>query len=479
MRTSRDAVQPLSSRLIDRYLMFGLACVFASISLALMLAWRGTLTEQVSIAVAAPLLMLLIGGIILRRAVRIHELIETQLQQLHANAATGNVLRPLIAATPVASGWNKLLQQVNDQQALQSLERRLSDSLESTSVNRWEAIANAISDGIAVTDREGLVIMFNRPLIALLGKEETPNLRDQDLIQWMLPLVNQASGEQLIDSVRRSNQFSLDLLLGEETNNGVCRLSRTPLVTQHFDAGCSLWRLRDVTQQKLADEMRDQFVFTATHELRTPLANIIAYAEALIENDDIDVEQQKGFYNILMSEATRLSRFVDDLLNVSQMETGGISITRHETDVERLISEATAKVRPMMDKCSQQFECKMPAKLPKLQIDKDKAVAALVNLLSNASKYTGEGGNIRLLVELDNEAIHLQVCDSGIGIAEEELPKLGEKFFRSQDSRVRDVTGSGLGLAFVQEVARLHGGRVTISSELNVGSQFTLTLPLG
>jgi signal transduction histidine kinase len=111
-------------------------------------------------------------------------------------------------------------------------------------------------------------------------------------------------------------------------------------------------------------------------------------------------------------------------------------------------------------------------------LDKDKFTAALVNLLSNAVKYTPEHGVVRLIVEVDESHIHFHVDDTGIGIAKDELPRMCEKFFRSRDSRVQGITGSGLGLAFSQEVARLHDGQITVASELNKGSRFTLSLPL-
>jgi two-component system phosphate regulon sensor histidine kinase PhoR len=124
------------------------------------------------------------------------------------------------------------------------------------------------------------------------------------------------------------------------------------------------------------------------------------------------------------------------------------------------------------------FDTKFPAKFPKIRLDKDKFAAALVNLLGNAVKYTPEGGQVTFSVEVAVSQINFIVEDSGIGIAPNELPRLGEKFFRSADERVRGINGSGLGLTFTQEVARLHGGKLAVTSELNKGSRFTLSLPL-
>jgi signal transduction histidine kinase len=127
---------------------------------------------------------------------------------------------------------------------------------------------------------------------------------------------------------------------------------------------------------------------------------------------------------------------------------------------------------------NQTFEFAIPPKLPKIIADKDKLAAALTNLIGNAIKYTPDGGKVSVRVEAESHRIRFLVEDSGFGISPEELPKLCSKFFRSSDSRVQSLVGSGLGLAFTQEVARLHGGSVTIQSQLNQGSCFTLELPL-
>ena len=141
------------------------------------------------------------------------------------------------------------------------------------------------------------------------------------------------------------------------------------------------------------------------------------------------------------------------------------------------MQEVVENITPLVEKKKQLLEVKLPAKLSKLRVDKDKVASAATNLMSNANKYTPEGGQLRLIVEEDGGQVCIHVEDSGIGIAEDELPKLAEKFFRSEDPRVREVTGSGIGLAFSQEVARLHGGQLLIHSELNKGSRFTLSLP--
>ena len=232
-----------------------------------------------------------------------------------------------------------------------------------------------------------------------------------------------------------------------------------------------------MTQQKLAEKMRDQFIDTATHELRTPLSNIKAYAETMVTCDTIDVEEQKEFCNIINSEVTRLARFVDDLLSISSMEMGSLNIDKQKVETARLFAEVLDKVEPLMQQKDITFFAELPEKMREVRLDKDKFIAVLVNLLGNAAKYTPTGGRVTLRVRLDDAQLQVAVEDSGVGIAEEELPKVFEKFFRSADPRVQDETGTGLGLSLANEVMRMHGGEITVKSELNQGSTFTVSIP--
>jgi two-component system phosphate regulon sensor histidine kinase PhoR len=261
-------------------------------------------------------------------------------------------------------------------------------------------------------------------------------------------------------------------------SDGVLKVTRCALFGREHESKQHVWLVRDVTQQRLADEMRTQFLQTATHELRTPLMNICAYAETLELTDNLDVEQQKQFCNVINSEALRLSRFVDEMLDINRMEAGALALARHETDIERLLQDVIEKVTPQMKQKRIEFETKIPPKLPKLSIDKDKMAAALVNLLGNAAKYTPDEGRVKLTVEAGQSEMEFHVEDTGFGISAEELPRVFERFFRSDDQRVRDVSGSGLGLAFTSEVVRLHGGRIDVHSELNRGTKFNLILPI-
>lgn len=469
----------LTQRLVDRYLMFGLAGFFCFLVFSLMLAWQGRLTSLVSLAAVGPLAVLLAGCLALRKTVRLHTQIEQQLCRL-AEASSGQIdLRPIVDEDPAAAGWNQLHDRVARGNSLAELEDRLSDSLGGLRQRRLEDALNCLSDAVAVTNVDGVITFANRPFASMLGLPPEEEVCGRSLYEALATAAPKASEQLQKHFCQTVSTRVFELERENGTSTDVLRIERSRVKSKNDQTTGWVCTIRDVTQQKLAEEMRNQFVFTATHELRTPLASIKAGAETLATLDDIDVEQQKYFCNIINDEVTRLARFVDELLNVSQMESGALSLARSETDVARLLEDVVRHVQPEMDRKRIVFGKSLPPKLSKMKLDKDKITAALVNLLGNAAKYTPDEGHVDMTVQVLDSNLIVQVEDSGIGIAEDELPKVFEKFFRSDDDRVRDITGTGLGLAFTYEVVRLHRGQLTVQSELDKGSTFTMQLPLG
>lgn len=427
-------------------------------------------------AILAPILTLGIGGLVLQSTARTNAAIEGQLCAVSAGDSPNDFqLQPLTEPSPAAQGWNRLVERALGQKSTSTLDAKLSQSLGSLLDKRFERILSSLPDGVAMTDKEGHITYANRALGVLLQQSpDTSHFRGRPIQELFSPGADLHRG-----GGQETRPIVFEVPLGATLADGVLRVSRSPVMgDEHSSAMQHVWTVRDITQQKLADEMRTQFVYSATHELRTPLANIKAYAETLAINELTDPEQQKSFLNTINAEATRLARFVEELLNVSQMEAGSLSLNRTEVDLERLLTEIGDKVRPQMVLKQITFDVLLPPKLPKIQVDKDKFVAALVNLLGNAAKYTPDNGCVTFKVTLAPKELQISVEDTGIGISSDEVPKLCTKFFRSADDRVRDLPGSGLGLAFTQEVARLHGGKLAVHSELNKGSQFTITMPI-
>lgn len=466
---------PITRRMINQFLLYSLGCLFLCITMVLTLQSRGDLLAYRWSIVLIPGVCLLAGMISFRYFFRLTARIDRQLRDLAVSPHLP--VTPIYSQEQAALGWNHLVSRLDESRTFASLEARLSDSLTSFQNQQFETIFKLFPEGLVLTNAEGIIQDQNNAFTSLL------NINDLSVIENQ-PIIKLLSLDKHPDENEIRQKLSHDLVsfvfeiepayLPQKT---IIRVSRQKLQSPGMEPAW-LWCFRDVTQAKLSEEMRNQFVFTATHELRTPLANIQAYAETLALDDQIDVEQQKGFCNIINAEVTRLSRFVDELLNVSQMEAGALSLRKQETQLMRLFEDVLEHVKPQMEQKQIQLEVILPPKLPDMHLDKDKFSASLVNLLGNAAKYTPEGGEVRFVVSQNPNSIQIEVEDKGYGISEEELTKVFDKFFRSDDQRVRNVSGSGLGLAFTREAIRLHGGEIEVESELNQGTKFIVTLPI-
>jgi PAS domain S-box-containing protein len=441
------------------------------------------LADHAATIMLLPAAILLWGGQMLRRTARQSSKIEEQLLLLSASPSSANAIDRLPEINPTASGWNRLVARVTSQATEANLAASLSKALGGVREQKAEKVLNKLSDGIALSDQYGRVLFANRSFSTLLGIA-AGRISESTVAELLFENQAHPSDELPVsDEVRaQMSQETLPVIFelprGADGTAGVLRVARQPLIEEGGQSLTHIWQIRDISQQKLAEQARSDFVNSAAHELRTPLANIKAYAETLALDDVADVESQKGFLNIINSEATRLARFVDELLNISSLECGSLSLNRQQTDTLRLLNEAIEKVRPQMQQKTLEFTAVIPPKLPELSIDKDKVAAALVNLLGNAVKYTPSGGKVSLHVAQTATDLAVSVEDTGIGMSAQDLSKICQKFFRSEDPRVRDIPGSGIGLSLVQEVARSHGGRLEVHSELNKGSKFTLILPL-
>jgi signal transduction histidine kinase len=439
------------------------------------------------LAFFGPACCMVAGALLLNRMVRPVADIEQQLHEIATSPSLEScACREVPNVGAAAIGWNRIIQQKRAAGQTDSLQHRVRRSLDEARQSRLDAVLNSIPEGVATTDAAGRLTYMNLPMSVILGlkntisgdgagnAEQAPFMTQQLIEHWHLP-----EGDALLSEDNKDRAVITELMRDENGQRRIVRVARHPIcIGGGNKQETHVWSMRDVTQQKLAEEMRDQFVDTATHELRTPLANIKAYAETLALADVIDIEQQKQFLNTINSEATRLARFVDDLLSVSSMELGSLSLNKQVTDMGRMLTEVLTKVRPQVEEKRLAFEVAFPEKMPEPELDKDKIAAVLVNLLGNAVKYTPEGGRVVFRVNVTDKLIEASVEDTGVGIAADEVSKVFDKFFRSPDPRVQEQTGTGLGLALAQEVVRLHGGKITVESEINKGSTFTMTLPL-
>lgn len=223
---------------------------------------------------------------------------------------------------------------------------------------------------------------------------------------------------------------------------------------------------------------RHAFVAQATHELRTPLTNIRLYVETAIEDGETDPSIRATALNVINADARRLERIVGEMLSVAEIEAGAFKLNVDDVRLEQLLDDLKRDYDQPAREKRVTLTFLLPPKLPVLQGDRDKVAVALHNLVGNALKYTPAGGGVTVRVEADDKQFSVAVADTGIGIAADDCERIFERFYRANDGRVAKITGTGLGLTIDREVARLHGGDITVESQLNKGSTFRLALPM-
>lgn len=236
--------------------------------------------------------------------------------------------------------------------------------------------------------------------------------------------------------------------------------------------------IQDVTEQEKLEIMRKEFVANVSHELKTPITSIRGYSETLLESgDDIDRETAAKFLDVINKEAERMARLVSDLLKLSKMDLKNDSENRTSFNVVELVSQCVDKVFIEADKKQQELvlfnEENENIKAFANETDIEQVV---LNILSNAIKYTPENGKIGVKIDKVNDRVDIIVKDSGIGIPKEDLPRVFERFYRVDKARSRDMGGTGLGLAIAKTMVESNGGSIEIDSEINVGTEVKIIL---
>lgn len=337
-----------------------------------------------------------------------------------------------------------------------------------------EQAVNILPTGVIIIDRAGQVQHLNNmgAMLAGASRDTGAGRRLHDLLPGPeIEALCTALAEGTVP--RRMIELKRQSASGESILRIHCRQLRKD------DGGAALIIIEDVTQQRTADASRNLFIAQATHELRTPLTNMRLALEDLTDEGSQHLPAHATeSVNMLQTEVRRLERIVSDMLAVSEIEAGSMTLVRGEVKLDRLMAEIEQDHLHQAVKKGVDLKVELPSKLPTLIGDREKLAQALHNLVGNAVKYTPEGGTIRVIVtELDAGGVSFAVTDTGMGISREDQPRLFNRFVRANDPRVAAITGTGLGLALSKEIARLHGGDVTLESELDKGSTFTLIVP--
>lgn len=464
--------------------------IFMAVAVVLMLGAGGlfvlSLTQsQLPSAVLAGAIMGMVAALTL-----LYKTILTRrnCQQLRAellNMVDGNRITPVIGSGML----HELSQSLNiftsySQQQIEDARRRAKEAeiqLKVVALEREHAqsIIKSISDAVLVTDPWDELVMANESASKALsfkvpeeGRQPIDALvRDPKVVALIRDMrQSQSSGS------RRVVEHKIRTAGGERTY----KITLSCLGGNRPEGAGVVAVLHDMTHEAEVAQMKNDFVSHVSHELRTPLASIKAYVEMLIDGEATDPKQQTEFYEVIQNEANRLGRLIDNILDVSRIESGVVKVNKAPLSLTVIIKEAVEIITPQAKtKDITVTEASLPT-MYLVQADKDMIHRVMLNLLSNAVKYTREGGTVHVSMEVDesNKKIRVKVSDSGVGIPPKDLPHVFDKFYRVE-ANSRMAKGTGLGLSLVKHIVEtVHQGKVTIESTVGKGTTFCIELEL-
>ncbi len=263
----------------------------------------------------------------------------------------------------------------------------------------------------------------------------------------------------------------------------ILKVSVCPIFDDHGEFLGIINVFNDITAEREIDRLKTEFVSLVSHELRTPLSSIKAYAEILLKKPDREIDQRVEFLNIINEETDRLTRLINDILNITKIEERRIDLERMPVDICEVIEKSVSAHRSSAQRKDITLDVVIQKDIPQIWGDADTLTQVLGNLLNNAIKYTPEGGEIRVSAEYLHEdsrpsgEVEVRVADNGVGIPSEHLEKIFDRFYRIDRPFIGDQTGTGLGLYFCKYIVELHGGRIWAESQEGKGSTLVFTLP--
>ena len=330
-----------------------------------------------------------------------------------------------------------------------------------------ETILLHMTDGIIAFDIEGNIMHINPAATDLLSLTENENTFDKifsklniDInLEKTIYLENWTSSEQRVQvEDKYLNIFFASFKDEQEIAAGVIAV------------------IQDITEHVKLDNMRKEFVADVSHELKTPITSIMGYADTLLECE-YDKETQDKFLNVIASEARRMAKLVTDLLILSRYDNNKVKKEITEFDLGDLVKKCQEKLQLEINKKGHEVECFVTANVPPVKADKDGIERVVLNIMTNSIKYTPENGNIKIYVGFVYNDAYIKIIDNGIGIPEEDLNRIFERFYRVDKARTREMGGTGLGLSIAKEILDQNKGSIDIKSEKGKGTEVVIRIP--
>ena len=335
--------------------------------------------------------------------------------------------------------------------------------------NQVEAILLHITDGIISFDLDGNVTYINPAAVNFFNLNENDNTFSK-IFEKVNIDVNLEKIIYLDDITTLESEKKVYI------NEKYINIFFAPCKDSKSRPNGAIILLQDVTEHVKLDNMRKEFVADVSHELKTPITSIIGYADTLLEGE-YDKDTQMQFLNVISSESRRMAKLVTDLLTLSRYDTNKINPEKSEIDLGDLTKKCIEKVKMEIDKKNHKVECFVTAEVPLIKADRYGIERVILNILTNSIKYTPENGNIKIYVGFVYNDAYIKVIDNGIGIPEEDLPRIFERFYRVDKARSRELGGTGLGLSIAKEIIEQNNGSIDIKSENGKGTEVVLRIP--
>ncbi|TWD99631.1 PAS/PAC sensor signal transduction histidine kinase [Neobacillus bataviensis] len=358
----------------------------------------------------------------------------------------------------LAITFNHLTKKLQEAQAGTEGERR-----------KLSSVLSYMTDGVIATDRKGRVILINDPAAEMLDVS-----RETVLSQPIVELLDLDDTNTFEDLLEEKDSLILDY--STKAERYILRANFSVIQKETGFVNGLIAVLHDITEQEKIDAERREFVANVSHELRTPLTTMRSYLEALADGAWQDSEIAPNFLEVTRTETERMIRLVNDLLQLSKMDSTDYKLTKEWVNFVDFYNNIIDRLE-MSKEQNVTFKRKLPKQAIFVEVDEDKMTQVLYNIISNALKYSPEGGQVTFSIKEKEDKIIVSVSDQGVGIPKENIGKIFDRFYRVDKARTRKLGGTGLGLAIAQEMVKAHGGSIWATSEEGKGTKISFSLP--
>jgi two-component system phosphate regulon sensor histidine kinase PhoR len=337
---------------------------------------------------------------------------------------------------------------------------------------KLDAVISSMFEGIMLTDEKGDILMMNPSLQKLFMVDSVPAGKTP------IEILRSNKIQQIVDNIIKTRRrYAAEETLAGMTEEKTVLVNGAPVMQNEKMQGAILV-FHDITELRLLERIRKDFVANVSHELRTPLSNIKGYAETLLNGAIRNEKDSMDFTKIIYHESERLSNIINDLLDIARIESGKMDMVLLPVKTVSLATKVCDILKkPALDK-GISIEISAPENMPEALADEGRLAQVLVNLVDNAIKYTPRHGRVKVAISGTDGYIQFDISDTGIGIPGNDIARIFERFYRVDKARSRELGGTGLGLSIAKHIIQAHGGQIWVASAVGKGSTFSFTIPV-